>query len=175
MSFRDKTEMECRQNNEMEDSRTQDEQDPPLSSTGDRQTSKPMAFVSPLQRQQPLCCQIDEKALFSFLFVVALVLLLVFCLSFVSEGHIWSNSSTLKWSDAFMGRSAKFSFLFYACLFLCFALGLLTSWYYLWAHRSVFHMCFFSPLSIVIIFYPSCLGRDWSLNRYITFPWMKKM
>lgn len=35
------------------------QQDPPLSSTGDRQTSEAMAFVSPLQRQKPLCCQID--------------------------------------------------------------------------------------------------------------------
>lgn len=56
--------------------------DPPLSSTGDRQTSKLMAFVSALQRQKLLCCQIDEKALFGFLFVVALVLLLVFLLFF---------------------------------------------------------------------------------------------
>lgn len=125
MSYRDKTEMECRQNNEMEDSRVQDvARDPPSSPTGDRQTSKPMAFVSSLQRQEPLCCQIDEKARFAFLFVVALVLLLgFFYISFVSEGHILSNSSNLKWCDAFTGRSSKvpflkFSFLFFMPLFI---------------------------------------------------------
>lgn len=64
-----------------------------------------MAFVSSLQRKHPPCCQIDTKGLLYFLFVIALVLLYILCFSFVSEGHILSNSSTLKWGDAFTGRS----------------------------------------------------------------------
>lgn len=74
--------------------------DPPLSSTGDRQTSKPMAFVSPLQRKKPLCCQIDEKAFFAFLFVAAFVSF------FCEKGTFYPILLTLKWSDAFVGRSA---------------------------------------------------------------------
>lgn len=74
-----------------------------------------------------------------------------FCFSFVSEGHILSNSSNLKWSDAFMGRSAKFPFkakfsFLCLCLFLCFSLGFLTSLYYLWTHWSAFCVCFVSHL-----------------------------
>lgn len=84
-----------------------------------------------------------RKLCLPFLFVVALVLLLFcffFFFSFVSEGHILSNSSTLKWEDQ-QSSPSKFSFLFYACLFLCFALGFPVSLYCLWTHWSVCCVC----------------------------------
>lgn len=74
-----------------------------------------MALVSPLQRRKLLCCQIDAKALFAFFFFICCcfgVAFRFFAFPFVSERHILSNSSNLNWSDAFMGRSAKFLPLF---------------------------------------------------------------
>lgn len=126
MPYPDKTEMECRL--EIMKCRIAEQniqQDPPLSSTGDRQTSESMAFVSRLQRQQLLCCQIDEKALFAFLFVVALVFFsFSFFFYFVSKGHILSPLSREMIS---LKRSAEFpstvQIAFHGYLFMLFSLS----------------------------------------------------
>lgn len=112
-------------NNEMQDSRTEDIAGAPIEldrRQTDRQTSESMAFVSPLQRQQLLCCQIDEKALFAFLFVVAFSFSFFFY--FVSKGHILSPLSREMIS---LKRSAEFpstvQIAFHGYLFLLFYLS----------------------------------------------------
>lgn len=127
------------------------------------------------QRHKPLCCQRDEKALFAPSFVVALVSLFVSLTYFLffsslplfARGHVLSNSSCLKCSDAFRGRSAKFpfkvrfSFFYPFVYFSVFALGFPASLHHPWTHWSVLLRVSSQPLGIVIIFYPSCLSRDW--------------
>lgn len=80
--------------------------------------SKALALFFSSSKAQPLCCQIDESTWVVVVFLFSCCFGGSFCFSFVSEGHILSNCSNLKLSNAFMGRSAKFPFkIFYSLVY----------------------------------------------------------
>lgn len=89
-----------------------------MSSTGDRQTSKQIAFVSPLQRKQPL-----RKLCLPFLFVVAFVFFCFFLCQRRAYFIQFLSGVMLSWGDQ-QSSPSKFSFLYYACSFLLFCTGI---------------------------------------------------